>query len=398
MVVAFLVVLIGFSALAIDIGHLYTARNELQDVADAAALAGARYMGEVYSGLQIHEMGTHIFTKEEIFTPINAVALNNTAGNQPISIDINDVRVGLWKLEESKDDILDSNVTLTGPDAVRVIARRDSSINNPLTAFFARILGIDTMNVTSEKAVAALTGPSFVPEEELTTPFGISQLKNCADPTVTFNPTATCGGWHDFIWSSNANDMGTTALRIIRDHVTDVEGLWNGNIWLANNWPALKWNQLNKSISDLLSIPVPDNYSTGDSFNFQGGNIASLFNGSYIDTTKPYSGNQGTITGTPEHSPAPAFALFDYFRYRDHDGDNSVWTATIPIYKDGLTCENPNGSREILGFAKAVITSPAGPPSTLFNVVMDCNLVVDTGRGGGTTYGNLKGKIPNLVR
>ena len=33
--------LIGVASLAIDMGQLYTVRNELQNVADAAALAGA---------------------------------------------------------------------------------------------------------------------------------------------------------------------------------------------------------------------------------------------------------------------------------------------------------------------------------------------------------------------
>ncbi len=37
-------VLIGFAALAIDIGHIYVVRNELQNAADAAALAGARVL------------------------------------------------------------------------------------------------------------------------------------------------------------------------------------------------------------------------------------------------------------------------------------------------------------------------------------------------------------------
>ena len=36
-----LLALIGAASLAIDVGHLYTVRNELQNVADAAALAGA---------------------------------------------------------------------------------------------------------------------------------------------------------------------------------------------------------------------------------------------------------------------------------------------------------------------------------------------------------------------
>ncbi|MGD8765801.1 MAG: Tad domain-containing protein, partial [Desulfobacteraceae bacterium] len=39
-----LFMLVGFIALAIDVGHLYVVRNELQNAADAGALAGARHL------------------------------------------------------------------------------------------------------------------------------------------------------------------------------------------------------------------------------------------------------------------------------------------------------------------------------------------------------------------
>jgi Flp pilus assembly protein TadG len=40
-------VFIGFAALAVDISHLYVVRNELQNAADAGALAGARVLYNV---------------------------------------------------------------------------------------------------------------------------------------------------------------------------------------------------------------------------------------------------------------------------------------------------------------------------------------------------------------
>ncbi len=48
-----MVVVLGFVALAVDIGHLYMVRNELQNAADAGALAGAR---ELYNdnGTQVN--------------------------------------------------------------------------------------------------------------------------------------------------------------------------------------------------------------------------------------------------------------------------------------------------------------------------------------------------------
>ena len=43
-------VLIGFAALAVDIGYTLTTKNELQNVADAAALAATRQLGAIYQG------------------------------------------------------------------------------------------------------------------------------------------------------------------------------------------------------------------------------------------------------------------------------------------------------------------------------------------------------------
>jgi len=43
-----LAMLLGFSALAIDVGYMYSTRNELQNVADSAALAGAGELGNIY--------------------------------------------------------------------------------------------------------------------------------------------------------------------------------------------------------------------------------------------------------------------------------------------------------------------------------------------------------------
>ncbi len=114
---------IGLAALAIDIGYLYTTRNELQNVADAAALAGARYLGEEYMDDDPSEMGSHVFTQDEVVEALQEVAEQNKAANVFISIDSADVRIGLWDVAVNPDDVTQSYVA---PDAVRVIARRQS--------------------------------------------------------------------------------------------------------------------------------------------------------------------------------------------------------------------------------------------------------------------------------
>lgn len=46
----FFIMLIGFAAVAVDVGHLMVARNELQNAADAAALAGANCLNKTTDG------------------------------------------------------------------------------------------------------------------------------------------------------------------------------------------------------------------------------------------------------------------------------------------------------------------------------------------------------------
>jgi hypothetical protein len=94
-------------------------------------------------------------------------------------------------------------------------------------------------------------------------------------------------------------------------------------------------------------------------------------------------------------------ALFDYFRYRDNDGVNSVWTATIPVYNDNREypdCMNANTNLEIVGYARIVVMSPDPPPSSNIQVHVDCNISVIEGRSGGGNFGNILGAIPSLVR
>jgi hypothetical protein len=385
-----MVALLGVAALAVDVGYMYSTHNELQNVADAAALAGARYLGSVYATLDVSEQSSHEFIKQDILDEMNAVATANQAAKQPITILIDDVEVGLWD-DSISDDIYSS--TLIGPDAVSVIARRDDLANSKIATFLARFFGKYEAEVTSRKAVAALSGPSNVDPGDLKTPFGISEnfLFDCEE-VIHFSPTPdSCAGWHNFFDDANANDLGDKLLGLIQgdDSGTDF-GLLNGADWLDTNF-------------DINPSQTPESEETpaassGDSFNFIGGNLASLFSDSYFlrDT---YDGDTGTVEGN-DKNPAPMFALFDYFRYRDGDEDDTVWTSLVPVYRDEEEgeCGNPTGSTKIVGFAQIVIIAPNPPPDTNIDVYIDCDFTIIEGRSGNTNYGNLKGTIPNLVK
>jgi hypothetical protein len=289
---------------------------------------------------------------------------------------------------------------------VYVQARRDEQANTPITTFFANMFGIDTMAVSAD-ATAALSGPGTIAEGELITPFALSEHNfpnDCSD-MIEFSPTTeSCASWHNFFDPINANKMADKLIGFIEGDVEckycdiDDDGfndLLNGPDWLDANF------NINKT-------PLPEETpeaSVGDYFEFQGGTIASLFNGEYLDDD--YDGDSGTVLkeGNPVNpsipmKPAPMIALFDYFRYRDGDGDNSVWSATIPIYADNPdgTCMNPNTSLEILGFANIKVIRPLSAPLNSIEVQVDCNYTFVDGRGGGGGFGPLTGLIPNLVQ
>jgi hypothetical protein len=104
-----IVVIMGFAALAIDVGVMLTAKNQLQSAVDAAALAGA-------SGLVVSQT-------KATNRAITFAALNNCI-NQPVTITAQDV-------------------TFPTPNRVRVDATR------LLNLYFARVLGMNTANITA---------------------------------------------------------------------------------------------------------------------------------------------------------------------------------------------------------------------------------------------------------
>jgi hypothetical protein len=143
-----LVMLIGFVALAIDVGHLAVARNELQNAADAGALAGARYLYN-NDGQSINPNANQIGYD---------AAVANISEQVPVEVNwpggnTGDVQRGHWSFATRtftpnaslnavpiwlySEDELDSNLNFI--NAVRARTRRQ---NIPIASWFAGIFGI----------------------------------------------------------------------------------------------------------------------------------------------------------------------------------------------------------------------------------------------------------------
>lgn len=229
----------GFIALAVDVGYVMVTRNELQNVADAAALAAARYIGHTYEGMAYGARQSYFFEGPDIVSVAQSTGFNNKAGGRNITVNDADVIIGKWNAgTKTLYDIDNYNK----PNAVRVIARRDSLANGPITTFFAKIFGQNTVDV-SAKATAALTSESTSAPGNLI-PVGIDQQwflnkEVFCDQVIKFYPTNTpegCAGWHTFFRDPSSESY-------LRD--TILEG------WLAGTYTSP-----GASTGDIINLPM----------------------------------------------------------------------------------------------------------------------------------------------
>lgn len=146
-----LVPLLGLTAMAIDLSYLALARSQLQNAADAAAMAAAT------------EMITNKGPQEQSRARNGArefAALNGAAGAPVVLNSETDVTFGFWNAQSRQlggARMLETNVKI---NAVRVLARRETgSGGGAVSLFFARVLGIDTWNLQAE-SIAYVPNPT----------------------------------------------------------------------------------------------------------------------------------------------------------------------------------------------------------------------------------------------
>jgi Flp pilus assembly protein TadG len=342
-----LVAFLGFAALVIDFGFGLVTRNQLQNIADGASLAGTRQLGRVYEGLTTAEQDGYVLTegdKSVILAKVREIGEKNAAGGKTISINTEDVVIGRWDITQKSLIPTDVN-----PDAVRVVARRDDQANSPLTTFFAGTMGTDKLNVAAQ-ATAALTGINKVTEGELDAPLGIARVwfdGNFCDLSIQFSPsnnTDGCAGWHTFFDAPNANNL----RGILR-------GLRNG------------------------TFISPEAAAGATQFNFIGGDMSSvsaefqaLYEAKAVCSTTGALCSAEACYGTCE------------------------WSTFVGVY-DFASCSNPNTRLTIVGFATMVIYQVAPPPDRTIRARVECDAVQANARGGGVDLGT-KGSIPGLVQ
>lgn len=134
-----IVLLVGFLAMVIDLGHLYVAKTELQNAADAAALAGARELNGSKLGVQ------------NAITAAVAVARKNNFDlqNKPVGTQATEgglvISVGSCPKDTGCNWMLASAVSTDADAADKTFLKvdtRDPNVDRNLDTWFAPIWGI----------------------------------------------------------------------------------------------------------------------------------------------------------------------------------------------------------------------------------------------------------------
>lgn len=241
-------VFLGIAALVVDLSHLYVVQNELQNAADAGALAGARFLYND-DGTEVNEGANQIAfnaatANKAMAKDAGAIAVDvNWASGQNDGADV-DVQRGHWRFADStftanastgavdlwgvSEEDLDQNLNFI--NAVRVVARRQAT---PAASFFARIFGFDNFELFRE-AVAYIGFAGTLAPGEVDLPIAICKQSITGDPAggCRYNGTFDCNiGYmlsdgqdkNTAAWTNFTQPCETASTPTMRDLLTCTE-------------------------------------------------------------------------------------------------------------------------------------------------------------------------------
>jgi Flp pilus assembly protein TadG len=168
-----LVPLLGVIAFAVDMGYVTHTQNELQSAADAAALAGAARLSSGYVSYYLPGV-----TSAQQATALSSATSNartyarnyagyNTAGSESLTLLDRDIEYGYTDSSgnytalanyDSSGTYTPLSQSTTYPNTMKVTLRRDGNANGALGLFFARVLGINSVNLTATAAATIYAG------------------------------------------------------------------------------------------------------------------------------------------------------------------------------------------------------------------------------------------------
>lgn len=255
-----MILMLSFAGLAIDVARLLIVRNELQNAADAAALAGAGGLFNPASATP--DWGNGVTQARGTLTQ------NGTEGVR--LADAEALQAGYWDLSRAKG-LQSQGITPGANDAAAVlvtISRSAGNNNGPVGMMLAQLFGV-LSEPARATAVAVIAPPGGVLPGAIALPFALSSClySQFFDPK-TGQPYSTSffigssyhygpcesGQWTSFLASSNS-DSDTKNLI---DGTTPSPALNIGDqIWIQNGTKTNLFNEVNSKLANTtVLIPV----------------------------------------------------------------------------------------------------------------------------------------------
>ena len=244
-------VLVGAAALAVDLAYLHVVRNELQNDADAAALAGARAL---YSS----SPGSPNWAAAQEQATL-AIELNRAASG---ALKQGDVRTGYWNLSAQDNGFDTVSTTPSAQDAPAVqvrVAKAEGQNTGPVRTFLASIWGVYAKPVQAT-AVAGVASPGSI------SPGGVF-------------PFAMSECMYQKFWNASAQPPGPH-----NDPATGQPYVFKiGSLYHYGNCDSGEWTSLDQKasganeIDKLITEGNPVTLAVGDEVWMQSGVKTSLF-------------------------------------------------------------------------------------------------------------------------
>jgi hypothetical protein len=359
---------VGLTATAVDLGLLFTAKGQLQNAADAAALAAAGTMIGVGANNQAVAQPSNALASAGQFASANqAIGVNVSLKTPPG----NDFTIGYWDKNAGGFDAHRTGMGLTDPDdvtAVRVRVRRDDEANSPVTTYFARIFGINQVGV-SAVSTAFLGYPATVPP-------GTVQL-----PLVVFSPNIANGSTPccDDIFKLD-NIAAWTSFSDYPNNATSVNNYLNGH----------------KAIPDL---------KVGDGVYINGDEVSNGYFGDAYDAMKALYNARGVDTNHDHKADywEVVLPVVDRAVYSSNANPNWPWEKRLLArFQEAVSVSTawacgPTTRHKVVGFVNMKLTKVNNSDHSKASGTVECGLVMQGSSTGGDNFGT-RAATAKLIR
>ncbi len=247
---------LGLMAAASDMGTILTVKHELQNAADAAALAGTR----AYAALPGDNLDFTFPDWGRGQSTAQTIVSQHKAEGQSLA----DAQINAGYYNLTSKTMQSTAITPTAQDVPAmevIINKQDGKNGGPVKLFFARIFGKNTTDVAA-RAISIISGPSSIRPGEgfpLAVAQALVQQWWSLNPPVSFRigsayhyPDESAGQWTSFLVDAN----NVPIIRDLIDNGNPTEVKIGDNIWIEPGTKTTLFPYAESKVGQVVMLPV----------------------------------------------------------------------------------------------------------------------------------------------